>query len=592
MAFRYIAGHRLMQPLYDRRLSRGRMKHAITVLAVLAVLPQGGFTDAVWSLCGAAAAVFLCLRWKKRLPLPVAISMAAMVLVYIVSALNHGLSYESLAAIGRLLVMCLLVISFYNMDIDIYETVFVSGMIVAAIGFVAFCEILQWDGAVASRRLQSVFQYSNTAGLYLGVSAFLTRQDKRWKPYSIFIETAMVLTQSVGALLVYIAGWAIYLAKNRQVRLAPAFFSFVVSLLLAGMIYAIVYVIRVPQLAILLPAALIIFRNKIQRIVQLLSDHKGIAWAGLGACAAAIIAVFAMRGLTPLATYLERLIQISDGINVMARHPLGIGPGAWQFFYQSYQSAPYNAAFMHCGYVAAGVDAGFLAIIPMAFFLAYWLRHQKWGDKCVGMIMILLHAVMDISFSFLSIALFAAMLLADTLPKPKQKPLPMPIRGTLALPIALCAVIFASSAIKNSAAWSANAGDITEASALLEKLPVHSDMEASLTQMRLYLTAGEHERLDDAFAIMPQPNAEAYSIKAQSLLERKEYMEAAECAFICAGMSPYNQDSIALVNEAILHLDAAEQPGYREMLYTLEAEHRVNALFTYITKIGENNGKG
>ena len=30
------------------------MKHVITVIAVLAVLLQGGFTDAVWSICGAA----------------------------------------------------------------------------------------------------------------------------------------------------------------------------------------------------------------------------------------------------------------------------------------------------------------------------------------------------------------------------------------------------------------------------------------------------------------------------------------------------------------------------------------------------------
>ena len=561
------------------------MKHMVTVFAVAAVLPQGGFTDAVWSLCGIFAAVYLAFKGKNCLPAPIMAIMPAAIIIYAGSALYHGLPFESLAVVGRLMVICLLLLSFHNMDADVRETAFVAGMVVAAIGFAAFCGVLSWPGAVASRRLQSVFQYSNAAGLYLGVAAFLTRRHPKRSPYAIFLETALVLTQSTGALLVYAAGWAIYILKNREVRVAPVVLSLAASFLSAGIIYAIVYYLAVPQLAILIPAALIAFRNKLSNLLQKAPDTKWALFAGCAGGLAAVAAMLITRGLRPLGTYLERLIQISDGAAVIARYPLGIGPGAWQFFYRAHQSAPYEATVLHCGYIGAGVDAGFLAVIAIVLFALYWLRRQSWDDKCVCVLIVLLHVFMDISFSFLSIVLITAMLISDTLPKkPGAKPVPLPFRGLLVIPLALLTVVFASSAVKNSAEWAADSGDAT-AAALLERRLVHNDTGAFLMQMRVGLQTGDHGGLDHAFASMAAPNAEANAIKARSLIERGSYTRAAEYSLAAAELSPHSPAGFMLLEEAVSHLDSEERAAYREKIFRLETETRQNPLFAYIQRL-------
>ena len=562
------------------------MKHIITVIAVMIALLQGGFTDAVWSMCGIAAAVFLCFRLKKCLPMPVMITMAAIIPVYAVSALLHGLPFESLAALGRLMVICLMLLSFHNMDTDACETVFIAGMVVAVIGFVTFCDVFSWDGAVASRRLQSVFQYSNVTGLFLGVSAFLTRRSEKKSSYSFFLETALVLTQSVGALLVYAAAWGMLIGKNRESRIAPVFLSFTVSLLSAAIIYAVVYYSGIPQIAILLPAALIIFRKKLQSVIVKVSAKKCALFASCGFSLIAVSALLAVRGLIPLGTYIERLIHISDGARILISYPLGIGPGAWQFFYQTHQSAPYDATILHSGYAEVGVEAGFLAVIPMVLFMLYWLKNQKWDDKSICIIMIILHAAMDISFSFLVIALITAMLISDTLPKDRSKLVPVPFRGLLAIPIALLTIVFASSAVINSAQWEANAGDIEAASARLESRLLYNGTEAALMQMRLSGQMGEFSRLDDVFGGMPVHNAEAYAIKAQSLIARGEYREAAGYALMSAEMSPHSPAGFALLEEAVLPLDTAARVYYHDRVSLLKEERKENALFAFIRGMG------
>ena len=586
------------------------MKHVVTAFAVLTALLQGGFSDAVWSACGIACALYLCFRFRKPLPTPVMALMAALAVIYAASAIYHGLPFESWAAAGRLMTACLLLLVFYNMDADVYDTAFITGMVVAAVGYAAFCEIFPWAGAVASRRFQSVFQYSNAAGLFLGASAFLARQRDKLSPYALFLETALVLTQSVGALAVYIAAWAVFVLKNGKTRFTPVLLGLAAALLSAGIIYATVYFVGIPQLAILPAAALIVFRVKLQTAIHKAAGVKGalvvVCIAGLAAAAA----LFAARGLLPAGTYLERLIHISDGAMIIARNPLGIGPGFWQFFYHSYQSAPYDASILHSGYTAVGVDAGFLAVIAIILFLVYWLRRREWDDKCFCLIMILAHVAFDISFSFLTIVLIAAMLVSDTLQKPAEKPEKPTVREAqatrgksraarilprifcrvlLAIPIALLAVVFTSSALKNSAQWSAAAGDYPAASAQLERRPVRSDTEAFLMQMRWGLQSGRHDALDDAFGEMPRRNALAYAMKAGSLIERGSFHEAAEYALISAELSPHSPAGFSILEEAVSHLDTARQLEYREKISALEMGTREHPLFALIRRLETDN---
>ena len=395
------------------------MKHVVTVACVLVMMFQGGYSDAAWCICGILAAGYLCFKWNRKIPARVMLLMLAAVLVFAGSMLYNGISYEALAAIMKLLTACMLILSFFVIDADAHETAFTAGIAAAAVGYFTFCGVFHWDGAVASGRLQSVFQYADAAGIFLGIAAFLTRNDEKSAPYAIFLETAMLLTQSVGAILVYIVCWAIYLLKaGKKSDFPTLFIGFALSLLSAAAIYAIVYMTGVPQLAMVLPVAMIAFRKSIHKAAKAVitfSGYRFIIWAGCFAGAAAVISLFAVRGLRPVATYLERLIQIADGLKAALSGPLGIGPGAWQFSYRAYQSAPYNATIIHSAYAAAIAGAGLAIIVPIALSLVYWLKRQKWDAKSVCVMMILLHAVMDITLSFASIVFILAMLLSETI---------------------------------------------------------------------------------------------------------------------------------------------------------------------------------
>jgi hypothetical protein len=552
------------------------VKQVITIICVFITLLQGGFSDAVWALCGAASAVFLIFKAKRSPPVPVVLILLSMVAVYTAAAISHGAAYESLSAICRLLVAGLLLFVFCNTEADAYETVCITGFVVAVIGYAAFCGVIHWDGAVVARRLQSVFQYANATALFLGVSAFMTRHHPKRAALAPFLETAMLLTQSVGALLVYAVGWIIRLSSHKETKAAPLLCGAGLSLAAAGLTIALVTYLPVPYIGILPPAALFLFRHKLHRGAEALSARKWVVPAGAASCATVILLLFYTRGLRPLATYLERLIQISDGIGVMLRHPLGIGPGAWQFDVLSYQSAPYSAAKIHSEYVAVGAAAGGLAAALLLLLCVLWFKIQVLTDKSICVMMILLGATMDIPFSFLSIMLITAMLFAQTVPKPVAiKP---PMRAVLLLPLALCVVVFAQSAVKNRAEW-------TMQPQMLENLPVRHDTEAILSRMTMALRAGQHDKLDSAFTALPRPVAAAYSLKAQSHMLRSEYEEAAANALLCIEASPYQEEGYRLLEQVMPYLSVESRHVYREKAMLCKTGNQINPLHTYIQKI-------
>ena len=556
------------------------MKYAITILFIFVTLLQGGYSDAVWALCGMASIVYLAFKAKYAPPIPVLLMLSSLIAVYTAAAFVNGVTYEALSSIGRLTVACLWLFVFFNAETDIHETLFITGFAVALIGYLAFSGVLPWDGAVVSRRLQSVFQYANAAALFLGVSAFLTRHNPKRAAFAPFLETALLLTQSVGALLVYVTGWIIRLLTDKETKAAPLFCGAGVSLIAAGLTYGLVYYAPVPFLGILPPVALFLFRRKLHRGVEALSARKWVLWAGAGCCAAGTTLLFSLRGPRPLATYLERLIHISDGIGVILRHPLGIGPGAWPFEVLARQSAPYAAAKIHSEVIAVGVAAGGLAVALLLLLIAYWFKRKTWSDTSICVVMIFLGAAMDIPFSFLSVVLAAAMLFTQTIPTPIAiKP---PVRTILLIPLALCVAIFAQSAIKNRA-------EETMQPQTLENLPVRNDTEAVLSRMSMFFYTGQQDKLDDAFGSLPRPNASAYSLKAQSHMLRQEYEAAAANALLCIEASPYQEEGYTLLGQIIPYLDAASGQMYREKAAICKAGAKSNPLYTYILKLVGGN---
>ncbi|MCL2836551.1 MAG: hypothetical protein FWE00_07465 [Defluviitaleaceae bacterium] len=553
------------------------MKYLLTVLLVLITIMQGGFSDAVWSLCGLVAALFLLTRARKRPPMPALVIMFPLIIAYAASAIIHGLPFESLAVVCRVMVTFLLFIAFYNIETDVSESVFIAGMVVAAIGFTSLCDVFYWNGAVISGRLQSVFQYANAAGFFLGVAAFLTRLNTKRSAFAPFIETALILTQSVGALIIYAAGWAIYLLKNKNVRFQLVLCGFAVSFFIAAGIYVLLFFSFMPQLGILSLVILLGFHKKLSLWVEALAKRRWFCRLGGAACLFAAWAVFLTRGLRPFATYIERLIHIWDGLRVIFRHPLGIGPGIWQYELFAHQSSLYSASKIHSEYIAAGVDAGFLAIAASLIFIIYWLKNMHWDGKAVCVIMVLLSAVMDISFSFLSITMVTVWLIVLTLPK--SQTVPASARALFLLPLALCSVVFVQSAMKNHAGWIALT-DPPAAAEILERLYIRNDTGAALSRISIYLYMERHDLLEAVFEDLPHPGTIAHAQMTRSLMRRELYEEAAESVVVCIESGPHRLTGYRLLEQILPHLDGEMQNEYRRKADLLIPE--VNPLFAYI----------
>lgn len=533
---------------------------------------------------GILASVFLVFKAKQRPLAPVVVLLLSMILIYCVAVFYHGITFEALASVNRVIVFFLMLMVFFNIEADIDNTILIMGLVAAVIGIAAFCGIISWNGAVVARRLQSTFQYANTAGLFFAVTAFVAHHDKKRKHYAFILETAMLLTQSVGAILVYVLGWIAY-AIIRRSKIDYFVCSLMLALASAGLIFGLVYVIESPQLGVLPPLiVLVIWKKYRQHFIEL--AHKKITiWLGIAILPVMGFVLIFTRGLRPIATYLERIIQSIDGISIILSYPFGLGPGSWQFYFTAYQSAPYEVSKIHNEYVAMGVNAGFLAFILVIILATYLLKHQKWDYKGIAVMMILVHAVADIPFSFLAMIIIVAMLVANN--NLETKPLPAYMRFAFVIPIMLCVLVFSDTAIKNRAAWMANAGELESAIQMLDNRLIQNNTEAILTQMSLFAQLGEHGNVERLHSALPRPNARAYTIRASSYLNHQRPDEAISMALTVIELAPHSPRSSILVRRILPYLSDDAQLAYREKTEIYMEGVRVNPLFIYITKILE-----
>lgn len=560
------------------------LKHLITIACVFVLLFQGGFNDSIWSLMGILASVFLIFKAKNKPFTPIVVLLLSMILIYCVAMFYHGLTFEALASVNRVIVVFLMLMVFYNIETDIDNTILITGLVAAGIGIAAFSGIFNWDGAVSARRLQSTFQYANTAGLFFAVSAFVVHQHEKRKPYAFILETAMLLTQSVGAILVYIFGRIAYAIVKRS-KVDYFICSLMLALISAALVFGLVYIIGIPQLGVLPPIAMFVIWKKYQQQFINIAQKKFTLWVGIGLLPIMGAVLIFTRGLRPIATYLERIIQSIDGISIMLRYPFGLGPGSWQFYFTEYQSAPYDVSKIHNEYVAMGVGAGFLVIIPILMLLVYWFKHQKWDYKSICVMMILVHAVMDIPFSFLLIIIVLAMLVTNnTL---ETKPMPAYMRFAFVIPVMLCILVFSTAAIRNRAAWLAEAGDFEAAVQMLDNRLIQNDTDAILTQMQLFLWMGDHENVELAYLSLPRSNARAYFIRALSYLNNQSPHEAITMAMTGMELAPHSPQGLSLAERIIPYLSDDMQLVYQDKIEVYMEGIRVNPLFIYITKILE-----
>ncbi|HCC34971.1 MAG TPA: hypothetical protein DEQ02_04810 [Ruminococcaceae bacterium] len=555
----------------------------ITVPFIILTLWQGGFTGLIWCLAGVCFSVFLILRpfvFPSKTVMP---ALAGLIVAYIVSTLLAGSHTEGWMGVIKITVVVLLIIILQSRTPNTDEIAFFAGITVAMAGLLSYSGLLPLPGMTVGGRLYGVFQYANVTALFLAVCAFLTRLSEKRASMAVIMETALILTQSLGGLAVYAAGWIIYRIVRKDFKLSLHLGGFMLSAIMAAGILGVVLYTLVPYFAVIIPIAYITAQKPIQKTIENISRKKWFAVSFIIIAGLAAAGFFALRGTRPLLTFLERAVHITDSFRVMLAYPLGLGSGNWSFHMREYQSAWYDATLPHCGYIQIGLSGGFLALGCVIFLIGFWLKKQKTGKYTVAALMILVHALQDISFLFLTVILLLAMCMRSALPEgalstavshKRRKPIAILFAAVAIACLTLCVPELQ----KNHAGWIARGGRYEEAAAELENgVLLSNDTQALIMRITYAAQSGKLAELDKAFQSMKNPNSEALHWQALYYIERGEYTAAAETALLCAEKSPYWEEGYELLDEIIPRLAAEDREEYRRQKEMLRETARQNA---------------
>ncbi|MBR5587139.1 MAG: O-antigen ligase family protein [Clostridia bacterium] len=334
--------------------------HAIVlaVLYIFCLLCYGGFHETILVIAGISVAVPLLLK-KSAFRITLNQGLFFLFAVwYFCCSLQGGFFIEYVSR-GLIPFVALLFWIYISNTPGLKEDA--VKIITKASFFVATIAILHCAVQSATDRtlyrLTFPFDYSNVCGIYFAVCFFWSKKcDFRYRRF-VFL-TAVVLSQSVGALGLLVLAFTYQLIKNKK------------------------YLIVLAEIALF-----------------------GIV-------------AFLLRGrlLESSSTFLERLLQIQDGIFCILDNPVcGIGAGKWQFAKWYYQTGFYGALLMHSSVFEMGANSGFVGMLLFAAVCFLEIK-KAFVKKCdfVPAAIILVHGLMDFSLSFITVVAALVLSLADT----------------------------------------------------------------------------------------------------------------------------------------------------------------------------------
>ncbi len=323
----------------------------VLVLFLFCIINQGSYFNS--GILLATGALLLCCI-VKRLVFDVT-HLPALLFCgwYIFSAFKGGfvLEYAITALLPLSAFLFYLVVTQTVADKQRFWTEFVKASAVVAVialGVTLFHSL----GTLQLQRATFPFGSANGAGIFYGVLLLMTAKKKGALKY--LFGAALVLTQSVGAILVTL--FLLFLTDFKNKR----------NLVL----FAVLIVLGV------------CLRDRVSESVY---------------------------------TFAERLLQAYDGGVCMAKHPLfGIGVGRWAILRPYYQSGVYTAKIIHSIPVQIGVSSGVpgLLLFGLAILQPMVDRFKKDRTRFWLAAALLLHSFLDVTFAYGGLAMLFAALLA------------------------------------------------------------------------------------------------------------------------------------------------------------------------------------
>lgn len=516
----------------------------VFAIAVL-VLLQGGFVNAPTCCLGAAAWVVAAASSLRKSQRGRKVSVVALLFltfagVYVMSAVANGLTLTTLSEAGAWFGIA--GASFLASCQDEQERGLTLkwltwlGIASAALGMLVYVQLLPLEGMMNANRLQFFFQYANAAGAWYAVFALLclASSDKKVRSCAALPLASLLLTQSMGAVVAFLAACAILGVRlwraGRQEHLLVALVQVVAAVIaFAGMSV-------VPSPANVLFAILVVafcavwaqaerlsvvqgLLRRVQGLVGgqglaggqgLLNTRRGV-FTLLAACALAgvcLAVAFCERLVSAVPHFLERLYHCADGIALWATSPVfGIGPDNWQYAYPYAQSAQYQATVIHNAYVQVLVDAGLLglglllAVSGVALHAARKGASDMDGGVFVALLLMALHSLVDLDLQFGALGfLFAYLAGGVRAPVASVKRLQAGlVCGVLGC--CLCLTGFLAEMSKTSMSVANSLQDYSETCLLYEGNPLAGDdVSAQAAYLEALYSLEEYERVAAYYA--------------------------------------------------------------------------------------------
>ncbi len=331
----------------------------LSAIYIIFLFLYGGFHEITIVIAGIFA--FVALLLKKGISITVSQGIfGAFSLWYLGCSLQNGFFVEYMARGLIPLVVFGFWIYISNSSVSkekALDIITEASMWLALIA-IGHC-VKKCSDAHSLQRLSLPFDYSNVCGIYFAVMYFLSSKNaSRFLRGCRFVFlTALILTQSVGAVGLFVLVMVYELTRNKKY----------IPLILGAVAFAVLGVVL-----------------------------KG-------------------RIIQSMGTFLERLLHIRDGLVCIARNPItGIGAGWWEIAKQYYQTGFYEAKVIHSSVITIGVNSGiiglglFLTVCILEFRKAFIQR-----KNVLLPIVILIHALLDFSLSFFTVSILILLLIPD-----------------------------------------------------------------------------------------------------------------------------------------------------------------------------------
>jgi hypothetical protein len=596
------------------------------------ILWQGGFSDISWYFSGLFATISLLFSsCFFKIPKFYLLAISLFLLSSVTAALSSA--YGDITGVIKTCVFVMLFLlllpiknaesnagakksaknikNIKKINLDTEKLILLSGLIVSILGILAFCQILPLQGNVLNNRLYGIFQYANATGIFIAITAFFTRFSPNKAKYTVLMETALILTQSIGSIGTYLIFSVLWSVLKKDKNSAIYLFSFSLSACLAVLIFITVSFTQLPFISVIFPLVYFLLAPKTEKLFAKIWGNKIFLPTGLLLVALFGVSLLLVRKMQPLATFVERLVHISDGFRMLSAHPLGLGGNAWKEHIHEFQTQWYIAKIPHSSLIQLGFLAGFLGIfvvvVALVYFLKTSIKNKNTNHYFFASLMILFHSLQDITFSFVSIVFLFLLCLANSefftgdfpnllfLEKGEsgvrgeapsswgQRPhTPITIfrkrvgfrklltavtaentnekaifankskiwlvKLLYVIPCALFVTFLIPEAMKNRANYLANTGNFPASLSLLENT-LTTTGEILLLRMKYAVACEDYDAFDRAFDKMRVNNAQSYYYKTIKHIKLEEYDQATESALKCMEKAPYWQEAHDLYAE-------------------------------------------